>query len=205
MTVIASLQAAADALDASVDELTRLDAIAGDGDLGITAAKVAHAIREACGADAGDAPTILGQCGRNIALTAASSCGTLLASAFLSASKAVGEGEARQQLAAGLDAAVEGVIKRGKAARGDRTLIDALGPAADAARDGMTFGSWAAYLDGIAAATQAGMEATKTMTPRIGRARTQPARAEGNPDAGSALVTIALTAALAAAARDEAR
>lgn len=196
MSVAAGLEAAAAALTDNVDELTRLDSITGDGDLGTTAAKIAAAIRESIESGETETSALLSLCGRRIAGTAASSCGTLIASAFLSAAKAVGEGETREQLAAALAAAVEGIQRRGKAAPGDRTLIDALEPAAQAAAAGVSSGPWAEYLQRVADAAHDGMRATKSMTPKIGRARSQPERAIGNPDAGAVLVSTALSAAL---------
>ena len=199
MTLSSALCAAANALDTNVDELQRLDAIAGDGDLGITAGKIAKAIQDAAAVDGQDAATLLATCGKNIALTAASSCGTLVASAFLSASKAVGIGDSREQIAAGLNGALEGILKRGKANRGDRTMIDSLAPAADAAQFMADAYTWEQYLGNISKATEDGMEATKSMVPKIGRARTQPERAKGNADPGAMLVYVALTAACDAA------
>lgn len=200
MTLAIALCAAADALDANAEELTRLDAIAGDGDLGVTAAKVAHALREAVAGQHVNAAELLGQSGRNIALSAASSCGTLLASALLAASKSVDTGTVPQQLAAGLGAAMDAVMKRGKAAVGDRTLLDALAPAVTAAQEHEE--SLLECFKAVSSAVNAGMESTKSMVPRIGRARTQPERASGNPDAGAVLVAVALTAGLNAALRE---
>jgi phosphoenolpyruvate---glycerone phosphotransferase subunit DhaL len=196
MTLTMALKAAADSLDEHADELTRLDAIAGDGDLGVTAGKVAQAIRQSVEAADSTPADLLNECGRNIALSAASSCGTLLASAFMAASKVVGQGQVHEQIAAALDAAAEGVMKRGKAVPGDKTLIDALMPAAQAAHARTAADSWANYLQNIADAAQAGVESTRTMKPRVGRARSQPDRAVGHPDAGSVLVTVAMSAAL---------
>lgn len=83
VVVVAGLEAAAATLGENVEELTRLDAITGDGDLGTTAAKVAAAIRESIQSGETEVSSLLALCGRRIAGTAASSCGTLIASAFL--------------------------------------------------------------------------------------------------------------------------
>ena len=199
MTIEHALTAATQALRDNVDELTRLDSITGDGDLGLTAAKVADAIDDAVTTGADTTTALLQLCGRRIAGTAASSCGTLIATAFLSASKATGQGSAREQIAAGLAAAQEGIQKRGKASAGDRTLLDALAPAALTAASAPADTSWNEFCSAISASAAAGMQATTEMPPRIGRARTQPERARGNPDAGAVLVAVALAAALAKA------
>ena len=191
-----AIAAAADALDANVDELRRLDAIVGDGDLGVTAAKVAKSMREALSSVDGSNSELLAACGKNISLSAASSCGTLLAGAFLSASKAIGNESTEIEIAKGLNAALESVMKRGKANRGDKTLIDVVGPAADAASRNSSSQNFSDYLDEILIATNEGLVATKEMVPKVGRARSKPDLALGNVDAGAALVAIAFSAAI---------
>jgi dihydroxyacetone kinase len=196
MSLRLAISAAADALEANVDELRRLDAIVGDGDLGVTAAKVAKSMREALSAVEVSNSELLVNCGKTISLTAASSCGTLLAGAFLSSGKSIGDESIQIEIAKGLNAALESVIKRGKANRGDRTLIDVVGPAADAASKNVHLESLADYLDEILIATNEGLVATKDMVPKIGRARSKPNLALGHVDAGAALVAIALSAAI---------
>ncbi len=196
MSLRLAISAAADALDANVEELRRLDAIVGDGDLGVTAAKVAKSMREALTNIGSSSSDLLAACGKNISLTAASSCGTLLAGAFLSSAKSIGSESAQTEISKGLNAALESVMKRGKANRGDRTLIDVLGPAADAASKNIHLDTLSEYLDEILIATNEGLVATKEMVPKIGRARSKPHLAVGNVDAGAALVAIALSAAI---------
>src|SRR5215475_11033119 len=122
------LAAAADALDADADELTRLDALQGDGDLGRTARLIAAALRQAC-AEATDGPAaLLRGCGAKIASAAPSSSGTLVASGFLAAAKAI-SADAGDPLVVALSAGIAGIAHRGKAQPGDRTMLDALAPA----------------------------------------------------------------------------
>ena len=187
----AALGAAADALDAEADELTRLDSLQGDGDLGRTARLIAKALRQAAEEDAGDPAVLLRSVGAKIASTAPSSSGTLIASAFLAAAKAVGTPEA-DELLAGLEAGLGGIQHRGKAQPGDRTMIDALAPAVDSLRANPR------DREAAALAAEAGVEATRTMEAKIGRARFLAGNAVGEPDPGAAMVGTALAAALRA-------
>ena len=85
--------------------------------------------------------------------------------------------------------AVDAVSELGGAQPGDRTMLDALYPAAEAFRSSARAGgsivdSWKAAVR----AAEAGVEATQTMTPRLGRASYLGDRARGHPDAGAAAV-----------------
>ena len=188
-TYAEGLAALADALDASTDECTRLDAAAGDGDLGITLGKVAEAIRASM-PDGDVAPADhLKVIGLAVAKAAPSTFGTLVATGFLRAAPAVQDAPSTQvAIAAALKAAEEGIAARGKATRGQRTALDALGPAADAFAAAPDLAqAWQA----AAAAATAGAEATAAMDPVHGRAGWIAERAKGNPDAGATAVALA--------------
>jgi dihydroxyacetone kinase-like protein len=83
-----------------------------------------------------------------------------------------------------LDAGVQGVIKRGKAERGDKTMLDALGPALDALKEegGDDVG---AALQRAAEAAREGMEATVPLVARKGRASYLGERSAGHQDPGA--------------------
>jgi len=188
------LLAAADALDAQRDELTRLDSLQGDGDLGRTAGTIAGAIRQILEEEAGSAtPALLLKLGSKIASAAPSSSGTLVASAFLGAAKALRE-PTDTPLETGLRAAIEAVQQRGKAKPGDRTMLDAAAPALERLEQS------GADLDGAALAAEGGIEATRTMEAKIGRARFLAGNAAGEPDPGAVMIGTALAAALRAVA-----
>lgn len=186
-----ALAAAADALDANADELTRLDALQGDGDLGRTAGLIAAALRQAVADGTDDTVALLRACGSKVASTAPSSSGTLVASAFLAAAKALVE-PVDGQLVAGLEAGILGIQNRGKAQPGDRTMLDALVPALDVLRADPR------DVIGAANAAQTGIEATRTMEAKFGRARFLAGNAVGEPDPGAVMVGLALEAALLA-------
>jgi len=93
-------------------------------------------------------------------------------------------------------AGIEGVVQRGKAAAGDKTMLDALLPALDAMRKGLDEGcSPAAILDAGVAAAQAGMLATIPMQARKGRASYLGARSIGHQDPGATSSYLLLQAA----------
>jgi len=189
----AALTAAADALDEQKDELTRLDALQGDGDLGRTAGTIASTIRQVVGeAPEADAPALLLGVGTRIAFAAPSSSGTLIASAFIGAAKAIQANTSRNPLTHGLHAAVDAVQQRGKAKPGDRTMLDAAVPALNQLE------SDPSDLGGAARAAEAGAEATRGMEARIGRARFLAGNAKGEPDPGAVMIAVALSAALRA-------
>lgn len=188
------------------DELNRLDGVAGDGDLGLTLTTACRALLEL-------APTLepmpeaqaIRACGMEIAKKAPSTGGTLIAFALLAAAKAAVDPAAPglERAAAYLEAAAASIALRGQVALGDRTMLDALQPAADAVREAADAG-----LDAGAAATAAasaadtGATATATMAAKVGRAGWLADRAAGHEDAGARLVAMAVVAAARAVEPD---
>jgi dihydroxyacetone kinase-like protein len=79
---------------------------------------------------------------------------------------------------------VQGVIRRGKAEPGDKTMLDALGPALDALREA-DGDDVAAALERAAEAAREGMEATIPMVARKGRASYLGERSAGHQDPGA--------------------
>ncbi len=194
-----ALLAAASFVEGSADELIRLDGLAGDGDLGITMTAAAEALRDALDQAGGsEAPQLLRSVGLAIARRAPSTAGTLLATAFLAAARALTEGEwaAGGSLAEAFRAATVAVAERGKVSRGDRTMLDALAAASDAVSEasGRGVGAAEALREAANAARRAADE-TASMTPRAGRAAWLADRAAGHPDAGSVMVCLALEGA----------
>lgn len=175
------------------DELNRLDAASGDGDLGVTLTEAAAATVAALGSATRDVPSMLRACGAEIARRAPSTSGTLIATGFLAAARVEHDATPIESLAQSLEAAEASIKARGKAQYGDRTLLDALGPAVAtlrrAANEGM---SVEAGLGEAALAARVGAAQTVTMEPRAGRARWIPERARGNEDGGAVFVAIAL-------------
>jgi Dak2 domain-containing protein len=102
------------------------------------------------------------------------------------------------QAAALVQAAIEGIQKAGKAQPGDRTMLDALVPAAQALQEAAVRGdSPKAAAEAATRAARDGAEATKDLEPKIGRASWIAERARGNVDAGARAIAV-IAAAIAA-------
>ncbi|MCU1433637.1 MAG: dihydroxyacetone kinase [Pseudarthrobacter sp.] len=130
--------------------------------------------------------------------------GPLYGTAFLRASTSLGD--AREvdpaALAAALLAARDGIVARGKAESGDKTMVDAWTPAVEAAQavaaDGT--GNVLAVLVAAAEAAEAGAVATEPLVARKGRASYLGERSAGHRDPGAASSALILRAAVGAAA-----
>jgi dihydroxyacetone kinase-like protein len=193
---------ATELLDAR-DELNRLDGVAGDGDLGLTVANAARALLELAPSlgDLAEGDAIR-RCGTEIARRAPSTGGTLIAFALMAAAKAGVDASAptTERIAGYLEAAAESIAQRGQVVAGDRTLLDALQPAAKAARGAAMGGVSVLQLAHAAAdAAEAGASSTTAMPAKVGRAGWLAARAAGHEDAGARLVALAFRAAANAA------
>lgn len=181
------------------DELNRLDAVAGDGDLGLTVSTAAKALIELAPALAGlSEAEAIRKSGVEIARRAPSTGGTLIAFALMAAARAgvAPEAPPLERAAACLDAAATSIAQRGRVEPGDRTMLDALRPAADVLRRAAASGvGLATSIRDAAAAADAGASSTATMAAKVGRAGWLAERAAGHEDAGARLVAIAFAAA----------
>lgn len=192
------LDQVADGVTAAHDELNRLDAAAGDGDLGNTMSLAAQAVRASIRADRDASPAaLLRRCGTDVATSAPSTSGTLTARALLAAGRAVGSADQTESparlVALGFEAALAAIQSAGKAAPGDRTMLDALAPAvAELTSLADAGASVPQGLAVAAAAARKGAQATTGMMPRAGRARWLGERSKGTEDAGAHLVAVVL-------------
>lgn len=91
------------------------------------------------------------------------------------------------------EAAAEAIMKRGGAKPGDKTMLDALVPAAEKAKE-VTNLPLPEALAAVAAAAEAGKEASKAMIAQFGRAKTLGEACIGFPDAGACSVVVMLNA-----------
>ena len=179
--------------------LTRLDSEIGDGDHGTNMHRGFQAALErlentdpASPADALKAVSmaLIGKVG--------GAAGPLYGTAFLRASTALAGKEeiSAEDAADALNEALAGVKQRGKAEAGDKTMVDALTPAAEAAREAAdTGGSVAAVFRAAAEAANEGAEETVPLTARRGRASYMGERAAGHKDPGAASTHLLLDAA----------
>lgn len=188
--------AAADALAASESMLGDLDSKAGDGDLGSSMARGAAAIRALPETAWRSPQTALAAMSDALRRAIAGSSGPFYATALLRASRRIGDGSASaSDWADAFAQAVAAVSELGGAKPGDRTMLDALHPAAEAMKAQAARGAKPAEIwrSGLEAAKN-GAEATASMAPRLGRASYLGARALGIPDAGAVAVTVWLGA-----------
>lgn len=170
--------------------LIALDGKVGDSDLGITMAKSFAAAADAVAAEGADAglSKLLRAAGATMARTAPSTMGTLTATGFLRASKAVEGLEALDTaaLAQFWRAYTDGIAERGKAKVGDKTLLDVLDPmtkaleAAAARGDDLT-----AALSKAETVAEEALEATKSMVAQHGKAAAFQEKTVGLQDAGA--------------------
>jgi dihydroxyacetone kinase len=139
------------------------------------------------------------RCGTELARKAPSTGGTLIAFALMAAAKAPVElgASAIARAAAYLGAAADSVALRGQVAPGDRTMLDALRPVADAVRAAAARGDDVATAAALATqAADAGASATASMAAKVGRAGWLAGRAAGHEDAGARLMAIMIQAAV---------
>ena len=129
--------------------------------------------------------------------------GPLFGTAFREAGKAVAGRDrvGAADLAAMLAGAEAGVVKRGRAHPGDKTMLDAIHPAAEVAQAAAEAGETLEQaLEAAAAAAERGVEATKGMLAKVGRASRLGERTLGHQDPGATSVSLILRTAAAALA-----
>ncbi len=201
-SLVEVLGAVAACLKDSADELNRLDAQAGDGDLGLTVTAAGEAVNRLLPSLEGKStPDVLNACGVAISKEAPSTSGTLLATGLMGAARAASQSSSSgaAELAELLGASQAAIAKRGKAELGWKTMLDALAPAAQAATTRADEGaSLSEALDAAAVAADLGAQATPSMVPRLGRAGWLAERSAGHEDAGARMVAIILRSAAAA-------
>ncbi|MGO9584174.1 MAG: DAK2 domain-containing protein [Acidimicrobiales bacterium] len=177
------------------EEFRELDAAAGDGDLGITVRSAATAILEWLRKDGTVASTkeLLAGMAQVCGSTSPSTFGSLASHGLAAAARALGD-EPRDDLSSlvvALEAGIAMVQRRGRAEPGEKTFLDALIPALQAARSAT---SVAEALPLMRVAAIAGTEQMAPAAPKHGRAAWVGERASGIPDAGSVVVIRALEA-----------
>jgi dihydroxyacetone kinase-like protein len=165
------------------DELNALDGQLGDGDLGVTMTRGGRALLDILPTLPADVGMALMACAQAMTKVSGSSYGTLLATGLLAAAKATrGRTEVPwPETAALLRAALDAMRTRGKAALGDKTVLDALDAAAGAAEGKADA---AEMLQAAVVAVDATMDRMRGMPAKIGRARIFGERSVGLDDPG---------------------
>ena len=198
--VVAMVDALAEVVIANVDELGRIDAVAGDGDHGMGMERGVRAAREsahqylALGAGAG---TVLQQAADAWADNAGGTSGAIWGVILNTLGTALGNQQQPQAdtVVQAVSDAAHGVMHFGKAKPGDKTLVDVLLPFSEALNENVEKGlplaqAWRA----AASYAQQCAKDTAQLLPKIGRARPLAERSLGTPDAGAVSLAMIVTA-----------
>jgi dihydroxyacetone kinase-like protein len=191
-TFIRMLNQAQANIDTEHEALSKLDAITGDGDHGITIQRTMKAVGQAL-ADGADKPLadLLKSVAMKIMMCDGGSTSPLLGSYFLGlASGAVADELDATQTAALFQAGLDNFFKTSKAALGDKTMMDALRPATEALVKTLNdTGDMAAAFSAASDAAAQGSEKAKDYVAKFGRARTMGERAIGQYDPGAVSIS----------------
>lgn len=192
--VAAALRAAAAVVAGHRDELVQLDRAIGDGDHGENLKRGFTAIVSKLDASTPDTPSaVLKLAATTLISTVGGAAGPLYGTAFLRAATATAEaGELdAASVAKALRAALDGVVARGKAEIGDKTMVDALEPAVRAA-EALGDNDVSALLGAAAQAAATGAESTVPLVARKGRASYLGERSAGHLDPGARSTALLL-------------
>ena len=196
--VIAALRAGAATVSEHREELVQLDREIGDADHGENMDRGFRAVVDKLATAAPESPGAVLKIAATVLIsTVGGASGPLYGTAFLRAAAAAGDAEELDGaiVAKLLQAGVEGVVARGKAELGDKTMIDALSPAAEAARSAAESG--ADGVKALAAAAEAaheGARSTEPMVARKGRASYLGPRSAGHQDPGATSTALVFRA-----------
>lgn len=182
--------------------LTDLDAAIGDADHGTNMARGMTAVLNLVDVDAAEAiGPMFKQVGMTLVSSVGGASGPLYGTFFMKFGTAAGAADLLEpdQLVSAFRAGFNGVVGRGKAEVGDKTMIDAMSPALEALEKSVTDGeSLVAATRAAAEAARRGRESTIDLVARKGRASYLGERAKGHQDPGATSTTY-LFEALAAA------
>jgi dihydroxyacetone kinase-like protein len=185
-------------------ELTRLDQAIGDGDHGTNLERgMRKAVEKLAGMPEGDVGAQLKAVGMALISSVGGAGGPLYGTLFMQMGQStVGKEELdAEAFADALEAGVKGVQARGKAEPGDKTMVDALLPAAEALRAAAGEGAdLAAALRRAADAAREGRDATVDLVARKGRASYLGERSRGHQDPGATSSHLLLESAATALA-----
>lgn len=174
--------------------LSQADRDLGDGDHGLGMARGFTALTKELSENPHDNLRDLYQAAGNALLTTmGGASGVVFGSLFLAGGKTMHGAEffGSHELSHLLSQSLKDVMSRGGAKPGDKTMIDALHPAAEAAKANIDK-PLSESIKAVAAAAEEGKEASKAMIATMGRAKTLGEKTIGLPDAGAISVTIIL-------------
>jgi dihydroxyacetone kinase len=197
-----AIEAACKALLAAEDELTEMDRVTGDGDLGVSMTRGAKAVQDAVAFYPLDnIPATLKALGHTLRRELGGSSGPLYGVLFLRCGSVLEASRAPglAQWGEALDQGCRAISELGGAKPGDRTMLDALDPFVRTLRQAADVNSGiGATRDAVLAAVEAaerGAEATAQMQPKLGRSSYLGGRVLGYPDPGAKAICVWLRAA----------
>ena len=187
----------AEAAEVNRDEWTKLDGDIGDGDHGINMSIGFREVSKQLDAlpDATDVGGLFKLVGMTLLRKVGGASGPLYGTFFLRLAAALpAEGADPVAFGLALRAGLDGVLARGKASVGDKTMVDALSPAVDA-YEATVSDEAAEALEAAARAAAEGRDATIPLVARKGRASYLGDRSAGHQDPGATSVTMLVEAA----------
>ncbi len=193
------LRAFARSIGAERENLSELDSAVGDADHGANMDRGMVAVAKMLdGSDWTTPGDLLKETGMTVMRTIGGSSGALYGTIFLRMAKVAGQRPDLdgQVLSEALGSALQGVVDRGQARAGDKTMYDALAPAVQAYD--MALAAGATVKDALAAAkavAEAGRDATAAMKARRGKSSYLGEKSVGHQDPGAASVTLLIAAA----------
>jgi len=179
------------------DYLTQLDAAIGDADHGTNMDRGFTALLEKLDGFDGPPGKLLTTAGSTLVSTVGGASGPLWGTALRRAGRSLGSGDEFDgaQLATALEAALDGVVELGAAQEGDKTMVDALGPAVRVFRESIDDGTPVpAALAAAREAAEQGMKATVPLQAQKGRASYLGERSIGHQDPGATSTVLILAA-----------
>jgi len=200
-TVKRAIEAACEALVQAEPELTEMDRVTGDGDLGASMKRASAAVQEAIPSyPLNNIPATLKALGHTLQHELGGSSGPLYGVLFLRTGNVLENSGpiGLAQWATALDDGCHAISELGGAKPGDRTMLDALDPFVKALKKAGANPAREVLLAAVDEA-QRGAQATAQMKPRLGRSSYLQDRVLGYPDPGAIAVAIWLRALTEAA------
>jgi dihydroxyacetone kinase-like protein len=185
----AAFRAIAALMDQNRERLCQLDGELGDGDLGLTMSQGFRAVAQQLDqVETSDIGRQLDAVAEVLGDTVASTMGTLLAAGFAEAARSCSGKSSLSlpEMATLARSIADGIARRGKAKAGDKTILDALLPAAEALKRARDNGaSLATGLQLACEAAEQGARESAVLQSRQGRAARYLEKSKGKQDAGA--------------------
>ena len=192
-----AIEAACRGLIDAEEELTEMDRVTGDGDLGISMRRAAEAVRKAVDSySLDDVPATLKALGHGLQRVMGGSSGPLYGVLFLRCGNVLESsgGTGLLQWVSAMEEGCRAIGELGGARPGDRTMLDALDPFVRSLKNAGGSSSRQVVMAAVEAAER-GADATAQMKPRLGRSSYLGERVLGHPDPGAKAVAVWLCAA----------